>query len=205
MASQSRRKPAARKSQAPRKAPRTTRASKSSDLAQMIAMLEDDHGRVDKLFKKIDKMKESDDDGRHALVKQVCAALKVHAAIEEEVFYPAARDVLADEDDMIDEAEVEHASAKQLIADIEQLETSDPIYDAKVKVLGEYIEHHVQEEEDDMFPKLKKKAGDQFDGLFAQMKEMRAALEADIGMEKPKSKSKGKRARSNARKTMELS
>jgi hemerythrin superfamily protein len=202
--SKPRRKSPARKSAGRRAVPKTARASKKSpDLQQIVAMLEDDHSKVDKLFKKIEKMKDAQDNSRHALVKQVCTALKAHAALEEEAFYPAARDVLADEDEMVDEAEVEHASAKQLIADIEQLETSDPMYDAKVKVLSEYIKHHVEEEEGEMFPKLKKKADDQFDGLFAQMKTLRAALEADLSAEKGKPKTK--RAGSGARKSAELS
>jgi hemerythrin-like domain-containing protein len=80
--------------------------------------------------------------------------LTVHATIEEEIFYPAARDVLPEED-LVDEATVEHATAKDLIAQIESMLPDEDLYDAKVKVLGEYIDHHVKEEEEEMFPKVR--------------------------------------------------
>jgi hemerythrin superfamily protein len=82
--------------------------------------------------------------------------LVVHTTLEEEIFYPAAREALGDEDDLIDEAAVEHASAKDLIAQIQSSDPNDDLYDAKVKVLGEYIDHHVKEEESEMFPKVRK-------------------------------------------------
>lgn len=202
--SKPRRASAAHKSTRSRSGKAPGRAHKrNSDLQQIIAMLEDDHSKVDKLFKKFEKMKGAEDTSRHELVEQVCTMLKVHTTIEEEIFYPAARDALADDDNLIDEAEVEHASAKQLIADLEQMETSDPMYDAKVKVLGEYINHHVEEEEEEIFPKLKRKADDQFDGLFAQMKEMRQAVEEDLGA--PGAKARGKRTTTSARQSAGLS
>jgi hemerythrin superfamily protein len=82
--------------------------------------------------------------------------LTAHATAEEELFYPRAREVLGDDEDLVDEADVEHASAKELIAQIEAGSPDDPLYDAKVKVLGEYIDHHVKEEEGEMFPKIRK-------------------------------------------------
>ena len=83
--------------------------------------------------------------------------LTVHATVEEEIFYPAAREALGEEEDLIDEADVEHATAKDLIAQIEgSSPAEDALFDAKVKVLGEYIAHHVKEEEGEMFPKAKK-------------------------------------------------
>ena len=81
--------------------------------------------------------------------------LTVHATAEEEIFYPAARKAI-EEEDLLDEAEVEHGSAKDLIAQIESSTPSESLYDAKVKVLGEYIDHHVKEEEGELFPKVKK-------------------------------------------------
>ncbi len=85
----------------------------------------------------------------------ICAELTAHATAEEEIFYPAARKAM-DRAELIDEADVEHASAKDLIAQIEGSSPSDDHYDAKVKVLGEYIDHHVQEEEGEMFPKVRR-------------------------------------------------
>ena len=86
---------------------------------------------------------------------EICVTLTVHATIEEELFYPAAREAEV-ETDLLDEAEVEHASAKDLIAQIEGMGPDDELYDAKVTVLGEYIDHHVKEEEGEMFPKCRK-------------------------------------------------
>jgi hemerythrin superfamily protein len=81
--------------------------------------------------------------------------LTVHALAEEEVFYPVARRAISD-DDMMNEADVEHDSAKDLIAQIQSMSSNDEMYDAKVTVLGEYIDHHVKEEENEMFPKVRK-------------------------------------------------
>jgi hemerythrin superfamily protein len=95
---------------------------------------------------------------KKALVNTICLALEIHAQLEEEIFYPAAREALgeAEGDDLLDAAEVEHASAKELIAQIEELGESDDLFEAKVKVLGEYVRHHVKEEEGELFPILKK-------------------------------------------------
>lgn len=87
------------------------------------------------------------------LAKKICLALTVHAQIEEELFYPPARKATQD-DDLLDEAAVEHAGAKHLIAEIEAMKVGDDLYDAKIKVLGEYIKHHVREEEEELFPEV---------------------------------------------------
>ena len=86
---------------------------------------------------------------------RACQELTIHAQIEEEIFYPAVRDGIED-DDLMDEAEVGHASAKDLIAQLEAMEPGNDLYDARFTVLGEYIDHHVKEEQDEMFPKAKK-------------------------------------------------
>ncbi len=117
-----------------------------------IELLKADHRKVEKLFKDYDKLVE--DEGsyneKEALAATICAELSMHAQVEEEIFYPAARDIL-DEEDLVDEAVVEHASAKDLIAQLADMSPDDDLYDAKVKVLGELIEHHVEEEEGEMF------------------------------------------------------
>lgn len=122
-----------------------------------IKLLTDDHKEVSKLFKEYEQLvkADADDEEKHVLAIRICALLTLHAEIEEEIFYPAAREAI-EAQDLLDEAEVEHASAKDLIAQIEGMHPSDKLFDAKVTVLGEYIEHHVQEEEGEMFPKVKK-------------------------------------------------
>jgi hypothetical protein len=140
------RKPAA-------KAPAKKAAVKLTDA---IAILKDDHKNVKKLFKDFDKMKDKAEDAeKEALVKRICTELTIHARIEEEIFYPAARKAI-DDQDLLDEATVEHASAKDLIGQLQSMSVSDPLYDAKVTVLGEYVDHHVQEEQDELFKKAKK-------------------------------------------------
>ena len=121
-------------------------------------LLTRDHAEVKKLFKQYEKLADAEAEGeeRQALAAQICTMLTVHATIEEEIFYPAARAAEV-ESDLLGEAEVEHASAKDLIAQIRSSDASDPLYNAKVKVLGEYIDHHVKEEQDELFPKLTRK------------------------------------------------
>jgi hemerythrin superfamily protein len=140
-----------------------------------IEMLIDDHKKVKKLFKEFDKIKEDGSaEEKEALVQEICNELLVHAEVEEQLFYPAAREAI-DEEDLLDEAVVEHASAKDLIEQIQALKSSDPLYDAKVTVLGEYIEHHVEEEEKEMFPKVKKAKID-LDALGEEMTQLKESM-----------------------------
>ena len=122
-----------------------------------LALLEKQHRDVKALFRRYEKMakQEADEGERQALAMQICEMLTMHTTIEEEIFYPAAREAQVEED-LLDEAEVEHASAKDLIAQIQAGSPSDELYDAKVNVLGEYVNHHVQEEEGQMFPKCRR-------------------------------------------------
>lgn len=131
--------------------------SKGDETPDAIQLLTEDHREVKKLFKDFEKLVKDEAEGseKQALAGQICEMLTIHTTIEEDIFYPAARGAL-EEQDLLDEAEVEHASAKELIAQIQSMEPEDDLYDAKVTVLGEYIEHHVQEEEKELFPKLKK-------------------------------------------------
>lgn len=147
-----------------------------------IELLTSDHKKVKSLFKAFEKAKE-DDEQKSQLVEQICQELKVHARIEEEIFYPAVREALDDEEmiDHLDEAEVEHASAKELIAQIEEMDSGDELYDAKVTVLGEYVEHHIKEEESQIFPQVKKAKLDVED-LGMQMSERKSELESNPEM-----------------------
>jgi hemerythrin superfamily protein len=141
---------AARKKAASRKAP----AGKSTRKAQdALALLRSDHQLVQGLFEQFEKAR--GDERKGDLAERICRELTVHAQIEEEILYPAAREALREED-LLDEAEVEHASAKDLIAQIEASRPGAELFDAKVTVLGEYIKHHVKEEQNEMFPKLRK-------------------------------------------------
>lgn len=123
-------------------------ARAASKPVDAIKLLKDDHRDVKNWFREFEDL----EDGRQkaALARKICEALKVHAAVEEEIFYPALKAKI-DDADLLDEAEVEHASAKQLISEIEAMKASDRLFDAKVKVLGEYVMHHVQEEENEIF------------------------------------------------------
>jgi hemerythrin superfamily protein len=136
-------------------APATRKAAVGkSRPADAIKLLKDDHKEVRKMFDAFDKT--DDDAKKQELAEQICKALTVHAQIEEEIFYPAAYEALdEDGDDMVDEAAVEHASAKDLIAQIRASRVGEPLFDAKVTVLGEYIRHHVEEEEGELFPECR--------------------------------------------------
>lgn len=145
-----------------------------------ITILTDDHQRVKALFKKFEKLQDGGSAAeKSALVREVCTELKVHTRIEEEIFYPAVRAAL-DEDDLLDEAEVEHASAKDLIEQLEAMTPKDHLYDAKVTVLGEYVDHHVKEEEKEMFPKVKKAKSLDTAALGAEMAARRPDLQAEL-------------------------
>jgi hemerythrin superfamily protein len=153
-------------------------AEKSMDA---ISLLKKDHREVSALFKKFESAKSE----KGAIAAEVCKLITVHAQIEEELFYPAARDALEDDDEgekLLDEAEVEHASAKELIAQIEDSEEGDDLFEAKVTVLGEYIEHHVKEEENELFPKVSKTDLD-LEQLGRKLEGRKTELLADAGGE----------------------
>ena len=121
-------------------------------------LLDADHKAVKKMFKEYEELTSSR--ARSAIQKkkdlamQICQELTVHAQIEEEIFYPALRAAMKDTD-LLDEAAVEHQTAKDLIAQIQGAGEPDEMFDAKVKVLGEYIDHHVKEERGEIFPKAR--------------------------------------------------
>jgi len=144
-------------------------ASKTQDA---IALLKEDHRAVEKLFKEFEEAK---GDGRkEKLARRICLELSVHTKIEEEIFYPACDGKI--EEDLLKEAYVEHDSAKLLMAEIEAGNgQSDDYFDAKVQVLSEQIEHHVKEEEGELFPQVRKADLD-LDALGQQMAERKSEL-----------------------------
>ena len=123
-----------------------------------VDLLDADHIAVKKLFTEFKKLHEGGASAkkRKALADEICRQLTAHTRIEEEIFYPALRGAATQElEDLLDEAEVEHSGAKELIAQLEGMDGDDGLFDAKVTVLGEYIDHHVKEEREDMFPKAR--------------------------------------------------
>jgi len=128
------------------------RSASARGKANAISMLTDDHQRVMQLFERFENAQR--DEQKERLATEICNELAVHAQLEEEIFYPAAREAIGEED-LMDEAEVEHASAKELIAQIEAGSSKDPLWEARVTVLGEYIRHHVKEEQGEMFKKVR--------------------------------------------------
>jgi len=123
-----------------------------------IALLKQDHANVKAMFKEFEELGDRAFASKKKLADKICLELTKHATAEEEIFYPAMRAASKEAEDLVDEATVEHSSAKDLIAQLGEMDPHDDLFDAKVKVLGEYINHHVKEEEGEMFP-LAKKAG----------------------------------------------
>ena len=119
----------------------------------MLAVLRADHDRVLELFARFDKLK-SNGPQKAQLVERICDELELHTRVEDELFYPSVRPAIGD-DDLMDEAAVEHESSKTLIEQLRGMKPGDNRYDAIVTVLGEYVKHHVVEEQDVMFPKVK--------------------------------------------------
>jgi hemerythrin superfamily protein len=153
-----------------------TAAAKGPDA---IALLKADHRAVEKLFAQFEKAR--DLDRKKALADRICLELRVHMQIEEEIFYPTSREYLTDED-IVDEAVVEHAAARDLVDEIETMAPGEDLYDAKLTVLGEQIEHHVEEEETEYFPKVRKTDMD-LKAAGARMQARKAELmaQADTG------------------------
>ena len=133
-------------------------ATTSQSQPDACSLLDADHRKVKKMFKDYEELTKSRaasaSQKKRDLAEQICLELTVHAQIEEEIFYPALREAIKDTD-LLDEAEVEHASAKDLIAQIQGATDVDDKFDAKVTVLGEYIDHHVKEERGDIFTKAR--------------------------------------------------
>ncbi len=118
-----------------------------------IDILEQDHRQVEEWFDEYDELGEKEDNRKEELAAKICLALTVHAQIEEEIFYPRAREATQD-NELIDEAIVEHATVKNLISEIEEMQVGDELYDAKIRVLGEMVKRHIREEEEELFPEL---------------------------------------------------
>ena len=119
----------------------------------VLKILKRDHSNVQNLFGKFDRAGKSAYEKKGELFEKIRRELQLHSRAEEEIFYPAARKATGD-NDLLDEALVEHAGAKHLISEIESMKVGDDLYDAKIRVLGEQIKHHVKEEEEELFPEI---------------------------------------------------
>jgi hemerythrin-like domain-containing protein len=122
-----------------------------------ITVLKNDHKRVEQLFKKFEKLSDGADSAKQALVKQIIEELSVHASIEEQVFYPASRREVEETEDTVLESLEEHHIVKWTLSELDKMKPSDERYDAKVSVLIESVRHHVEEEEQELFPEVSKK------------------------------------------------
>jgi hemerythrin superfamily protein len=149
-----------------------TRSKRGSRLIDAIALLKADHQEVSAMFERFEKSRQ--DRVKAELASRICDALTIHAKIEEEIFYPAVREAI-DDDDLMDEANVEHASLKMLIGQIQSRRPDSEMFDAKVTVLGEYVKHHVKEEQQEMFPKARK-SGVDLKALGARLQQRKNAL-----------------------------
>ena len=147
------------------------------------SLLDTDHRNVKKLFKAYEALTQSKaasaSQKKRELANEICMELTVHAQIEEEIFYPGLRDAIKDTD-LLDEAAVEHASAKDLIAQIKEATDVDDMFDAKVTVLGEYIDHHVKEERNEIFVKARAARGLDLVAMRAQLEARKEELMAEL-------------------------
>ena len=150
----------------------------------ILQLLMAEHREVKAMFDQYKKLADAGGKGdeRMLLASQICVALTLHTQVEEEILYPAAREALTKDEDIVDEAYVEHAGAKTLIAQLKTMTSDQPLFDAKVKVLGEYVKHHVKEEEQPggIFAQAKK--GDEdLDAMGERLKARKEELMAQLG------------------------
>jgi hemerythrin superfamily protein len=149
-----------------------------------IELLKQDHREVEMLFKEFEKLEQEGEAAVEQVIATACTELKIHDKIETELFYPAVREQAQNEEveDLLNEAEVEHTSVRNLIQTIEGMDSQDEKRNAHFTVLMEYVKHHVKEEEKEMFPKLKKLDID-FGQLGQQLKERKTELMGEMGVE----------------------
>jgi hemerythrin superfamily protein len=158
-----------------------TQSHARQDATQILTA---DHKKVSKIFAEFEKIKDGDAQRKQELVKMACDELTVHSQVEEEIFYPAMYEAFKEKDhDLVDEAEVEHASIKKLIETLKSSSPDDRLYDANVTVLAEYVKHHVKEEQDEIFPKARKADGLDLKQMGEEISARKAQLMEEYGME----------------------
>ena len=153
----------------------TKKAGSPAKEQDAITLLRADHKRVSELFADYEKARSPSK--KKELVDDICTELSVHAQVEEEIFYPAVKQALKDKE-LVPEATVEHATVKELIAQVEGIEPDGEMFDAKIQVLSEYVKHHVKEEQNEMFPKAKASSLDMAE-LGAEIAERKKVLLAE--------------------------
>lgn len=144
-----------------------------------LQLLIADHREVSEMFEQFENLSDRARASKQKLVQKICKSLLVHTQIEEEILYPAVRQGVKKMEDKVDEAVVEHAAAKDLIRQLHDMDPEDDLYDAKVKVLSEEIEHHVGEEEKEMFPEIRKSDLD-LDVLGQELAQRKQELQATL-------------------------
>lgn len=154
----------------------STHISASEKAQEAIKLLRADHKLVDTLFAQYESSRSKEK--KKALVAQICEELSIHAQIEEEIFYPKVKAALKDSE-LVPEAKVEHETLKHLISQLDEGEPGDEAFDAKVKVLSEYVKHHVREEQTEIFPKVKSSNLD-LKKLGAELTERKEQLKRDV-------------------------
>ncbi len=147
--------------------------SKQTKSSNAIAMLKADHQKVKHLFDEFEKTDESEK--QRQIAEEAIKELKIHTVLEEELFYPAVRNAIQDDENIMNEAQEEHHVAKMLIAELEKMSGGDDQYQAKFMVLAESVRHHIKEEEGDMLPEARKTDVD-FKALGEQMKQRKEEL-----------------------------
>lgn len=145
-----------------------------------LDLLKADHQKVRNLFREFESLRglDDEDERKSELVDEICYELTLHAMLEEEIFYPVLRSAI-DDDDMMDEADVEHGGARELISQLEVMYPGDDHFDATVTVLGEEVGHHIEKEESEMFDAARR-AGIDLDRLAEQLAARREELEEDL-------------------------
>lgn len=152
-----------------------------------IELLKQDHRKVEELFKQFEELKDEDEDAAAVVIESVCMELTIHDKIETEIFYPGVREQAAKEEveDLLDEAEVEHDTVRDLIEKLEGMEPGDEKQKAHFTVLMEYVKHHVKEEEQEMFPQVKELDLD-LEALGSEMQERKTELMDELGVAESK-------------------
>lgn len=153
---------------------------KSGSAVDALDLLKADHEKVKSLFREFESIKGNDDEDerKSELVDEICYELTLHTMLEEEIFYPVLRSAI-DEDALMDEADIEHAGARELISQLEVMYPGDDHFDATVTVLGEEVGHHIDKEESDMFAAARN-AGIDLEELGEQLATRKEELDEDL-------------------------